>query len=57
MKDASRISELVARDPVCSVEEIKKALAGQLLKGGGRTRARTWDPLIKSSKPAPLYDF
>src|SRR3954463_8254066 len=27
---------------------MKKALSGQSLKGGGRTRARTWDPLIKS---------
>jgi hypothetical protein len=35
----------------CSVEELKKALAGQSFKGGGRTRARTWDPLIKSSRP------
>lgn len=38
----------VARDPVCPAEEFKKALAGQSLKDGGRTRARTWDPLIKS---------
>jgi hypothetical protein len=34
------------------------ARSGQVFeKLGGRTRARTWDPLIKSSKPAPLCDF
>jgi hypothetical protein len=38
----------VARDRFCSAEEKKKALAGPSLDDGGRTRARTWDPLIKS---------
>ena len=33
---------------VWSVTEFKKALAGQSFKSGGRTRARTWNPLIKS---------
>lgn len=28
--------------------EVLKTLAPQRLKGGGRTRARTWDPMIKS---------
>jgi hypothetical protein len=28
--------------------KIEKALAGQCLRLGGRTRARTWDPMIKS---------
>ena len=40
--------ENVARDPLCSAAEFKKALAGQFLKGGGRTKARTWDPLKES---------
>jgi hypothetical protein len=47
-KNAPRTLQLFA---LCATDDHE---AGQ--DDGGRTRARTWDPLIKSSKPAPLYD-
>src|SRR5262249_29681859 len=38
----------VARDPLCSWPQFGEAIGKEGFFLGGRTRARTWDPLIKS---------
>jgi hypothetical protein len=38
----------VARDPFCSRPPSREAIGKESFLLGGRTRARTWDPLIKS---------
>ena len=42
------ITKSVARDPVCSSPSSREATGKKGFLLGGRTRARTWDPLIKS---------
>src|SRR6202795_960464 len=38
----------VARDPFCSGPKAREGTGKEGLFLGGRTRARTWDPMIKS---------
>ena len=38
----------VARDPFCPRPPFREAIGKEVFLNGGRTRARTWDPLIKS---------
>jgi len=47
----------VARGPFCSGPPFCEAIGKEGFLLGGRTRARTWDPLIKSCNFAIRYDF
>jgi hypothetical protein len=42
------ITKSVARDPFCSRPSFRETIGKEEFFLGGRTRARTWDPLIKS---------